>query len=316
VNFDELVANFPDLTTVGLAQGAIYALVALGYTLVYGVLRLINFAHSEVFMIGTFAAFWTWEALGYTSASARPPVGTAILLILVAMLVAALVSGGVAMMLEIVAYRPLRRRNAPVLAYLITAIGASFFLMEVMGAFTQRLQKGMPTLLPSQALVNTAGWRVTPLQLATVGAALGMMALLDWFVNKTKFGRGIRAVAQDSNTAALMGVNKNRVILLVFLLGGIMAGVAAVFNNLKTGQTRYNVGFLLGLKAFAAAVLGGIGNLRGALVGGLLLGVVEAYGSALFGSNWRDVIAFVVLVVLLMFRPTGLLGESLGRARA
>jgi branched-chain amino acid transport system permease protein len=154
------------------------------------------------------------------------------------------------------------------------------------------------------------------LQIATVGVALVMMLGLEWFVGKTRFGRGIRAVAQDADTAAIMGVNKGRVISLVFLLGGLMAGVAAVFNNLKTGQTRFNVGFLLGLKAFSAAVLGGIGNLRGAFVGGVLLGLVEAYGSALFGTNWRDVIAFLMLVALLMFRPTGLLGESLGRARA
>lgn len=316
MNFDELIRGFPDLTTSGLAQGAIYALVALGYTLVYGVLRLINFAHSEVFMIGTFAAFWTWGAFGLESGSARPPIGEAIGVIAVAILIAALVSGAVAMFVEFVAYRPLRHRNAPVLAYLITAIGASFALMEIMGAFTGRLQKGMPTLLPASGNLNIGGFSITPLQLTTIGVALGMMFGLEWFVNKTRFGRGIRAVAQDANTAALMGVNKGRVISLVFLLGGLMAGVAAVFNNLKTGQTRFNVGFLLGLKAFSAAVLGGIGNLRGALVGGLLLGMVEAYGSALFGTNWRDVIAFLVLVALLMFRPTGLLGESLGRARA
>lgn len=316
MNFDDLIRGFPDLTTSGLAQGSIYALVALGYTLVYGVLRLINFAHSEVFMIGTFAAFWTWEALGFNSQTARPPLGEALLVILAGILIAAVASGAVAMFVEMVAYRPLRHRNAPVLAFLITAIGASFALMEIMGALTQRLQKGMPALLPPDALFQVGAWKITTLQIATIAVALAMLIVLEWFVQKTRFGRGIRAVAQDANTAALMGVNKGRVIALVFLLGGLMAGVAAVFNNLKTGQTRFNVGFLLGLKAFSAAVLGGIGNLRGALLGGLLLGVVESYGAAVFGSNWRDVIAFVVLVVLLMFRPTGLLGESLGRARA
>jgi branched-chain amino acid transport system permease protein len=143
-----------------------------------------------------------------------------------------------------------------------------------------------------------------------------MMVGLDYYVQRTRAGRGIRAVAQDANTAALMGVNKGRVIALVFILGGLMAGVAAVFNDIKTGSTKFNVGFLLGLKAFSAAVLGGIGNLRGAALGGLLLGLVENYASALFGSNWRDFVAFVALIALLMFRPTGLLGESLGRARA
>lgn len=316
MNFDALIRGFPDLTTSGLAQGSIYALVALGYTLVYGVLRLINFAHSEVFMMGTFAALGTWIFFGYNSLAPRPALGTAILLILAAIVVAALVSAGVAMLVELVAYRPLRHRNAPVLAYLITAIGASFAIAELVGTFTGRLQFGMPSLLPVGGNLDIAGFTLTPLQLATISVALLMLVGLDWFVQKTRFGRGIRAVAMDSNTAALMGVNKSRVIMLVFLLGGLMAGVGAVFNNLKTGQTRFNVGFLLGLKAFSAAVLGGIGNLRGAFVGGILLGLVEAYGAALFGSNWRDVIAFVVLVALLMFRPTGLLGESLGRARA
>ncbi|WP_117214307.1 branched-chain amino acid ABC transporter permease [Allorhizocola rhizosphaerae] len=316
MHFDDLVNGFPNLTTTGLTQGAIYALIALGYTLVYGVLRLINFAHSEVFMFGTFGAMWTWGWLGFGSTSGRPGLGTAIMLIALGLVVAAVVSGATAVVVELVAYRPLRRRNAPPLAFLITAIGASFVLMELMGAATGRIQFGMPPLLPSNPVINVGGWRITPLQLATFVVALVVMFALDTFVQKTRFGRGIRAVAQDANTAALMGVNKGKVIALVFLLGGLLAGVAAVFHNMKTGNTRFNVGFLIGLKAFAAAVLGGIGNLRGALVGGLLLGLVESYGSALFGSNWTNVIAFVVLVVLLMFRPTGLLGESLGRARA
>jgi branched-chain amino acid transport system permease protein len=316
VNFDSLIHQFPDLTTTGLVQGSIYALVALGYTLVYGVLRLINFAHSEVFMYGTFAAVWTWGLFGFDAATARPSLGIAIVAILAALVVAALFSGATALVVELVAYRPLRRRNAPPLAFLITAIGASFALLELMAVWTDRRQIGSPNLLPSTALIEIGDWRVTPLQLTTVVVALLMMFALDWFVQKTRFGRGIRAVAQDANTAALMGVNKSRVIGLVFLLGGLMAGIAAVFSDMKSGYTRYNIGFLIGLKAFSAAVLGGIGNLRGALLGGLLLGLVENYGSAIFGSAWRDLIAFVVLIALLMFRPTGLLGESLGRARA
>jgi branched-chain amino acid transport system permease protein len=316
VNFVELFRSFPELTTTGLVQGAIYALVALGYTLVYGVLRLINFAHSEVFMIGTFATVWTWGAFGLDSNSPAPSVGKSLLLILLALLVAAFASGITAMFVEVVAYRPLRRRNAPPLAFLITAIGMSYVLFEGMGAFTQRRQIGVPAVLPTDPIVNVGGWQLSPRQLLTLAVAIVMMIGLDWFVNRTRFGRGIRAVAQDANTAALMGVNKSRMILLVFLLGGLMAGVAAVFSDIKSGNTRYNIGFLLGIKAFSAAVLGGIGNLRGAALGGLLLGLVENYGSAVFGSEWRDLIAFVVLVALLMFRPTGLLGESLGRARA
>ncbi|MET8232543.1 branched-chain amino acid ABC transporter permease [Micromonospora sp. NPDC005298] len=316
MDFAELVRGFPELTTTGLVQGAIYALIALGYTLVYGVLRLINFAHSEVFMIGTFGAIWTWAAFGLNSNSGAPSVGRALLLIALAIVAAALLSGSVALLIEVTAYRPLRRRNAPPLAFLITAIGASYALMELMGTLTQRRQVGAPALLPAKTLFSIGGWSVTPVQMLTLSVAIVMMVGLDWFVNRTRFGKGIRAVAQDSNTAALMGVNKSRVIALVFVLGGLMAGVAAVFSDMKSGNTRYNIGFLLGLKAFSAAVLGGIGNLRGAAIGGVLLGLVENYGSALFGSQWRDLIAFVVLIVLLMFRPTGLLGESLGRARA
>ncbi|MET8359630.1 branched-chain amino acid ABC transporter permease [Micromonospora sp. NPDC005171] len=316
MDFAELVRGFPELTTTGLVQGAIYALIALGYTLVYGVLRLINFAHSEVFMIGTFGAIWTWAAFGLDSNSGAPSVGHALLLIALAIVAAALLSGSVALLIEVTAYRPLRRRNAPPLAFLITAIGASYALMELMGTLTQRRQVGSPALLPADTLFSIGGWSITPVQMLTLSVAIIMMVGLDWFVNRTRFGKGIRAVAQDANTAALMGVNKSRVIALVFVLGGLMAGVAAVFSDMKSGNTRYNIGFLLGLKAFSAAVLGGIGNLRGAAIGGVLLGLVENYGSALFGSQWRDLIAFVVLIVLLMFRPTGLLGESLGRARA
>jgi branched-chain amino acid transport system permease protein len=316
VNFSELFRSFPELTVTGVTQGSIYALVALGYTLVYGVLRLINFAHSEVFMIGTFAALFTWGLFGLDSNTERPALPIALLAIAAAIVVAALASAATALFVEVIAYRPLRHRNAPPLAFLITAIGASFLLMELVGSLTVRRPFGVPGLLPPDPVIDIAGWRVTPTQLTTVVVALAMMVGLDWYVQRTRGGRGIRAVAQDANTAALMGVNKGRVIALVFLLGGLMAGVAAVFNDIKTGSTKYNVGFLLGLKAFSAAVLGGIGNLRGAALGGLLLGLVENYASALFGSNWRDFVAFVALIALLMFRPTGLLGESLGRARA
>ena len=316
MHFSDLINSFPALTTTGIVQGAIYALVALGYTLVYGVLRLINFAHSEVFMIGTFAAIITWETLGLNPDSDRPGVGVALLMIAAGILFAAIASGATAMLVEVVAYRPLRHRNAPPLAFLITAIGASYAISEIVGTFTARTPSGVPALLPTAPLFTIGSWKFYPVGVLTVVVALGMMFLLDWFVAKTRFGRGIRAVAQDANTASLMGVNRGRVILLVFLLGGLMAGVAAVFNDMQVGSTTYTAGFLLGLKAFSAAVLGGIGNLRGALVGGLLLGVVENYAAALFGTNWRDVVGFVVLITLLMFRPTGLLGESLGRARA
>lgn len=316
LDFDGLFSNFGELTTTGLTQGAIYALVALGYTLVYGVLRLINFAHSEVFIAGAFGAMWAWSAMGLNQDSVVSGLGAIVLYLLVALLAAAVASVVTATVVERVAYRPLRKRNAPPLAFLITAIGASIAIAEAFGIYTRRLPQGLPTVVKNEVLFEVAGVPITVVQLLTVGAALVMMVALDIFINRSRVGRGIRAVAQDANTAALMGVNKDRIIMMVFIVGGAMAGVAGLLYNVRIGSLTYSVGFLLGIKAFTAAVLGGIGNLRGALVGGLLLGVVENYASGLFGTQWQNLAAFVVLVVLLMFRPTGLLGESLGRARA
>jgi branched-chain amino acid transport system permease protein len=316
LDFDGLIRGFPELTMTGLEQGAIYALVALGYTLVYGVLRLINFAHSEVFMIGTFSAMWAWQAIGYDQDTAVSGVGSVLLLVAVGLVAGVAASTLTAVTVELVAYRPLRRRNAPPLAFLITAIGASLFLAEAIGIFTNRAPFGMPQVIKSQVAFSIFGFHVTNRQILVLLLALAMLVLLDVFVNRSRLGKGIRAVAQDADTAALMGVNKNRVILLVFVIGGTMAGVGALLWNMKYGYTKFNVGFLIGLKAFAAAVLGGIGNLRGAVLGGLLLGLVENYAAGLFGGDWRDFTGFVVLVLILMFRPTGLLGESLGRARA
>ncbi|HEX5540562.1 MAG TPA: branched-chain amino acid ABC transporter permease [Micromonospora sp.] len=315
MNVDGLISNFGTLTITGLTIGAIYALVALGYTLVYGVLKLINFAHSEVFITGAFAALWTWQLLGLNQDSVVSGVGAIILYLLIALVVAALASAGVAAVVERVAYRPLRRRNAPRLAFLITAIGLSIVLAEAFGIFTRRKAQSAPTLMPNEVLFSIGGAEVYPVQLLVIGAALVMMVGLDFFINRSRIGRGIRAVAQDQNTAALMGINKDRIILVVFIVGGLMAGVAGLLYNARIGSVVYHAGFLLGIKAFTAAVLGGIGNLRGALVGGLLLGLTENYASELVGTEWRNLVAFVVLIVLLMFRPTGLLGESLGRAR-
>ncbi len=325
-----LIHHFWELTITGLTIGAIYALVALGYTLVYGVLRLINFAHSEVFMYGSFAAVWVLMALNAAGATGLGLVGFLLLGGIAAMAASALV----AFILELVAYRPLRKRNSPPLIALISAIGASFVLSEAMGLRDKpfawlgldakladyvgrpRENTPLPALLHSQKLFNFFGYNVTNVDVIILVSAIIMMVVLDQFVRRSRLGRGIRAVAMDAESAALMGVNHNRVIRLTFVIGGIMAGGAAMLYLLKIGVTRYNAGFILGIKAFTAAVLGGIGNLRGALLGGFVLGVAENYGSALVGSQWKDVVAFVLLIVILLFRPTGLLGESLGKARA
>jgi branched-chain amino acid transport system permease protein len=316
VNFDALLSNFGEQTVLGLAQGSIYALFALGYTLVYGVLRLINFAHSEVFMVGTFGAIAAWGFFGLDQNSPTPGLGMVLFYLLIGLLAACFTSAVTALILERVAYRPLRRRNAPPLTFLITAIGASVVIAEAVGIWTRRRPEPAPPLVRPQTVITIGNTDISNLEIGLVVMAIVLMIALDQFINRSRLGRGVRAVAQDPNTAALMGVNKDRVIALIFVLGGVMAGAAALMWNLKIGGTHFFTGFDLGIKAFAAAVLGGIGNLRGALLGGLLLGVLENWGSALFGTHWIGAVAFVVLVVILLFRPTGILGESLARSRA
>jgi branched-chain amino acid transport system permease protein len=327
--------NFLDFTVGGLVFGAIYALVALGYTMVYGVLQLINFAHSEVFMYGTFAVAWTFVFFHGTG-DASWDLGRALPILLVALVAAMLMSAAIALLLERFAYRPLINKNAPKLIALISAIGASFALAEAMGLRDRfagwfglkdnladyvapekaRDVYSNPVSIQPHDLFTIGGYQVTDVDLVIILAALAMMFALDQFVRRTKFGRGIRAVAQDPESAALMGVNSSRVVQVTFLVGGLMAGVAATLYMMKIGSTRQNAGFILGVKAFTAAVMGGIGNLRGALLGGMLLGVMENWGAAVFGSEWRDVVAFVLLVLILLVRPSGLLGEALGKARA
>lgn len=302
-------------TIDGLTIGSIYALVALGYTLVYGVLRLINFAHSEIFMIGTYAALGTFSIFGLSS----PATGLMLVVVLLAAALAGgLASGASAVVLEWVAYRPLRKRGSSRLAALISAIGASLFLQEAFALKFGRDVHNTSRVLGKSTLFTIGSGDVRADKLLVFLAALAMMFLLDRFVNDSKLGRGIRATAQDSESAVLMGVNIDRVIVVTFLVGGAMAGIAGSLYVVYFEQTRYLVGFVLGIKAFTAAVLGGIGNLRGALLGGLALGLIENYGASFtfIGAQWKDVISFTVLVLVLMFRPTGLLGESLGRARA
>ncbi|HEX3812594.1 MAG TPA: branched-chain amino acid ABC transporter permease [Mycobacteriales bacterium] len=307
------ITQFWPSTIDGLTLGSIYALMALGYTLVYGVLRLINFAHSEMFMIGTFASLFTLHALGVKNAES----GFALVgVLLVCVLAATAASGASAVLLERIAYRPLRKHGASRLAALISAIGASFFLQEVFALRYGRDQLGFPRVMSKRVLFHIGSGEVRADKLLVVIAALVMMVLLDRFVNGSRLGRGIRATAQDPDTAVLMGVNIDRIVMVTFLVGGVMAGVAAVLYGTFFELTQYNVGFLLGIKAFTAAVLGGIGNIRGALVGGLALGLIENYGASIFGAQWKDVIAFTVLVLVLLVRPTGLLGETLTRARA
>ena len=327
-NIDNLRDGFWQFTIDGLSWGAIYALVAVGYTLVFGVLRLINFAHSEIFMLGMFGAYFCLDIiLGFTPSGNAYNKGVllTVLYLGIAMLFAMLVSGTAAIGLEAVAYRPLRRRNARPLTFLITAIGMSFVLQEFVHFILPQIIKGYGGSNAQQPIVlvqpktqfHIFSATVSNVTLVIVAAALVLAVLTDIAINRTKFGRGIRAVAQDPVTATLMGVSRERIIMMTFLIGGMLAGAAALLYTLKVPQgIIYSGGFLLGIKAFSAAVLGGIGNLRGALLGGLILGIMENYGQAVFGTQWRDVVAFVLLVLVLLIRPTGILGESLGKARA
>ena len=326
-NLGALRDGFWQLTIDGLSWGAIYALVAVGYTLVFGVLRLINFAHSEIFMLGMFGAYLCLDlVLGFTPSGNTYDVGlvNTIWYLLLAAVFAMAVSGLGAIGLEAAAYRPLRKRNAKPLAFLITAIGMSFVLQEFVHFILPKLIPGYGgnnaqqpiKLVDPKTEFTVFGASVTNVTIVIVAAALFFALLTEFAVNRTKFGRGIRAVAQDPATATLMGVSRERTILTTFLIGGLLAGAAALLYTLKVPQgIIYSGGFLLGIKAFSAAVLGGIGNLRGALLGGLLLGIAENYGQAIFGTQWRDVVAFVLLVLVLLVRPTGILGESLGKAR-
>ena len=267
-------------------------------------------------MIGLFASLFAMNGLGVDIADAPLTGGSLIAKLLLVMLIAMAASGLVAVLMERIAYRPLRRKNAPRLAALITAIGVSLFLQELFALRYGRNYVAFPRILEKKRLAEIAGADIRNDKVLVIVAALVLMLVLDQFVRRSRLGRGIRATAQNPETAALMGVNIDRVVMLTFLLGGILAGAAGTLFGVFFEHTRFNIGFLPGVKAFTAAVLGGIGNLRGALIGGFTLGLLENYGAAVLGGQWKDVFAFAVLVLVLLFRPTGLLGESLGKERA
>jgi branched-chain amino acid transport system permease protein len=302
--------NFWSFLVSGLADGLLYALIALGYTLVYGVLQLINFAHSEVFMSGGFAGYFIINAI---VGQGQPHGIASVGLIILGITGGAAAGGGVAFLLERVAYRPLRRRHAPRLAFLISAIGASYFLYNIAGKEFGRNSVSIPSPFTNGTVFTIFGAQVQTYYIVIAISTFIMVAVLDRFVAVTRLGKGIRAVAQDAETASLMGVNIDRVISQTFVIGGLLGGAAGFLFGLSAGVV-YTMGFTPALKAFTAAVLGGIGNIRGAVLGGLLLGVAENLGSACLESSWRDVVAFGILVLVLLVRPTGILGERLGRS--
>lgn len=316
-DFGALIDSFWATTFDGLTLGAIYALVALGYTLVYGVLNLINFAHSEVFIAGAFAVVFFLSALGFGPSAPTLPIGMLILDLVLAGIIAMVVSGGTAVLVERIAYKPLRDRGASRLAFLISAIGMSFVLQYIFYEWRGATAEPAVTMFRPKPIFEVFGSIIDSQQLTIFIAAVVMMVCVDQIVQRTKLGRGIRAVAQDPDTATLMGVNKERIIVATFAIGGFLAGAAALFYVMRVPSgVFYMGGFILGIKAFTAAVLGGIGNVRGALLGGLLVGLIGNYGATILGdSQWTDVVIFIVLILVLMIRPNGILGSNLGEAR-
>ena len=285
----------------GLAVGGIYALVALGYTMVYGVLKLINFAHGDIFTIGAYLGM-TLLVSGGLSGSMTPVLAVGLVVIIVFGLVALL---GVA--LERVAYRPLRKANR--LAAVVSALGASIvFQNAVMLIYGARVYVYPENLIPTLTF-NIFGLNVPLMRVIVIVSSLVLMLALYAFINRTRMGTAIRAVAIDQGAARLMGINVDRVISLVFFIGAGLGGVAGVMVGTYYGQIDFTMGWCYGLKAFTAAILGGIGNIPGAMIGGLLLGVIEALGASYLAMAWKDAIAFLVLILIIIIRPTGLLGE-------
>ena len=293
----------------GLVLGSMYALVVLGYTMVYGIINLINFAHGEVLMIG---ALTSWSIIGLMQGSMPDTPGWLILLI--AMVIACIVAAALNFSIEKIAYRPLR--NSPRLAPLITAIGMSILLQTLAMIIWKPNYKAYPTLLSSTPF-QVGGAVITVTQITALAVTALSLAALMYLVNATKLGRAMRATAENPRVASLMGVKPDTVISATFIIGAVLAAIAGVMYAANYGTVQHTMGFLPGLKAFTAAVFGGIGNLAGAVIGGMLLGLIESIGSGylgtltggVLGSNYTDILAFILLIVILTLRPSGVLGE-------
>jgi branched-chain amino acid transport system permease protein len=301
-----------DLVIYGVGQGAIYAMIALGYTMVYGILKMINFAHGEVFMAGALGSSFVARSLESNGFLNANPIAAIAILMVVAMAI----SGGIAILLERVAYRPLR--NAPRLVPLITAIGASLFLQNTFRGFFGAQAQRYPKPDALNGTWTIFGVQLLRIQVVVVLVALVSLVVLAWFVAKTRTGKSMRAVSEDREIAGLMGIDVNRVIVITFLIGGALAGIAGVlFAMLFGGITPFS-GFVPGIKAFTAAVLGGIGSITGAALGGLIIGLLESVGPSLLLTGYgipatnqlKDVIFFSILVLVLIFRPGGILGTG------
>ena len=307
-----------DFVIFGLAQGSIYALIAMGYTMVYGTLRMINFAHSEVFMSGPYTAYYVAAAFYSSGFLDRHPIASLMMIFLVSMATSTLI----AVLLERIAYRPLR--TAPRLVPLITAIGASFFLQYTFRGLYGSGFQAYPVVKILEGEWMIGEFRVLKFQAVVIIAAALMMAALYFFIQRSRVGKAIRAVSEDKEISSLMGIDVNKMIVTTFVIGGMAAGAAGVLYALMFKQVHFFMGFIPGIKAFTAAVLGGIGNIPGAMLGGIFLGLIESLGPSLFLDGLgiiapyqlKDAIAFILLVLVLIFRPTGILGERLAVKKA
>ena len=305
-------AQFASQLVIGVTNGAIIALVALGYTLVYGIIELINFAHGDNFMIGSFVGITVLSGT-FAGLSLFGPIGagSGFLLkvagVVIAMVVAMVACGFLGVGIERVAYKPLR--NSPRLAVLITAIGMSFILQNVGLVWKGPAQIPFPELISDANILPTDAVVFRWKDLFVIGVTIPLLVALSYFIGNTKQGKAMRAVAQDKEAASMVGINVNRTISITFLLGGILAGASGAMYGLFNGITVFNVGFTQGLYAFTAAVLGGIGNLTGAVVGGFLIGIIGSMADQYIGVRWTAIVIFAVLILVLVFRPTGLLGD-------
>lgn len=288
----------------GLTIGSTYALIAIGYTMVYGIIGMINFAHGEVYMIGSYVAFIALAGLAMMGIYSLP------ILMTVAFVATIFVTSAYGYSIERVAYRPLRNSNR--LIPLISAIGMSIFLQNTVLLSQDSKDKSIPNLIPGSFSFGPGGAEevlVSYMQVLVFVVTLVAMTLLTLFISRSRLGRACRACAEDIKMANLLGINTNNIIALTFVIGAALAAVAAVLLSMQYGVINPNAGFLVGLKAFTAAVLGGIGSIPGAMLGGLVLGVAEAFGADIFGDQYKDVVAFGLLVLVLLFRPTGILGR-------
>ncbi len=307
-----LYHQFPAFTISGLTIGALYALMAFGYTIVYRILGLFNFAHGGVFMVGTFVALFVARGLGAKAGMGAAGAGV----VVVMMLAAAGVCVGLSILLEYGIYRPIRIRRGGGLPALVAGLGALTVMQEVLAKWQGRDPVPVPQPLGDKVVFKLFGGPVQPAHLLVVLVAIAVLVGLHRYVSGTRLGRALSVVGQDEKTASLMGIHVERMVILAFLLAGATAGVAAALFDSYFGSTSYYAGFALGVKGLTASLLGGMGSISGALVGGLVLGVAESYGGAVFGAEWQDVIAFGALILVLFLRPTGIVGQKLAAVRA